>query len=278
MNYRGKTALVTGASAGIGAAFAEALAARGARLVLTARRADRLHAIAAELQARFGVSARAVPADLARADAPDLLLAELARQGIEIDILVNNAGYGLPGRFLGAEWPAHRDFLEVMVSSYVHLARLVLPGMAARDWGRVVQVASVAGLVPGSAGHTLYGASKAFLVSFTQSLAAEFEGTGVKASALCPGFTYSEFHDVNGTRGLVARLPRFMFMEAAPVAERALAAVERGAVVCVPGAWNQFVVGMMKVLPRTWASAAVKRQSARFRNTEEASLRPRSPS
>lgn len=268
MIYKGKWALVTGASAGIGAQFAKSLAAKGANVALTARRADKLAALADELRQGFRVETRVIAADLADPKAPEEIFAALGKDAISIDILVNNAGYGLPGTYLGSEWRAHRDFVEVMVTSYAHLVRLALPGMRKRNWGRIIQVASVAGLVPGSAGHTMYGASKAFIVSFSQSLASECAASGVKVSTLCPGFTYSEFHDANGTRGLVSRLPKYMFMAAGPVVEGAIGAVERGHVVYVPGAWNKFVVGVVKALPRPWAAALVAQQSARFRKDD----------
>lgn len=265
MIYRGKWALVTGASAGIGAAFARALAAKGANVVLVARRRDRLEALAAELSRDHAVETRIFAADLAKPGAPDDIDRALRAEGIGVDILINNAGFGLAGYYLDSDWTAHRDFIELMVTSYAHFVRLFLPGMTERGYGRIVQVASLAGLVPGSAGHTLYGPVKAFLVSFSQSLAAECEGTGVNASALCPGFTYSEFHDVNGVRGIVSKLPKYMFMEAEPVVEGALRAVESGHVVYVPGLWNKWVAWLMKALPRAWAAEAVKKQSARFR-------------
>lgn len=268
MNYRSRWALVTGASAGIGAAFARSLAAKGANVALLARRKERLDALAGELRAAHGVETLAIAADLSRSDAPEQAFAALAARGAHVDILVNNAGYGLPGYMQANSWAEHRAFLEVMVTSYAHFISLALPGMRERGWGRIIQVASVAGLVPGSAGHTMYGASKAFLVSFSQSLAAENEETGVKVSAVCPGFTYSEFHDVNATRPLVRQLPKYMFMQAEPVVEGAIRAVESGPVVYVPGAWNKFVVWLSRALPRPWAAAMVKRQSARFRRSE----------
>lgn len=269
MDYRNRYALITGASAGIGAAFARAYARRGANLVLVARRRDRLDDLARELAPEYGVDVRSIAADLADPDAPQAIADRLQADGVHIDILVNNAGYGLPGYFEDSDWPAHRAFLELMVTSYAHLTRLLLPAMLERKYGRIIQVASVAGLVPGSAGHTMYGPAKAFLVSFAQSLNAEGEARGVHASALCPGFTYSEFHDVNNTRGLVSQLPKYMFMAAEPVVEGAIDAVERGHVVYVPGAWNKFVVWLMKALPRPWAAAMVRRQSARFRRRVE---------
>jgi hypothetical protein len=270
MIYKGKWALVTGASAGIGAQFARSLAAKGANVVLTARRTDKLAALADELRKAYGVETRVIAADLADPKAPQAIFDALGKDGVGVDILINNAGYGLPGTYLASDWSTHRDFIEVMVTSYAHLVRLALPGMRKRGFGRIIQVASVAGLVPGSAGHTMYGASKAFLVSFSQSLANECVGVDIKVSALCPGFTYSEFHDANGTRGLVSQLPKYMFMDAEPVVEGAIAAVERRHVVYVPGAWNKFVVGLMKALPRPWGAAMVARQSARFRRADAA--------
>lgn len=265
MSFKGKWALVTGASAGIGEAFADALAARGANLILTARRLDRLEALAARLKAAHGVETLIIPADLAQPDAPEAIAARIRAEGKTVDVLVNNAGYGQSGHFQEVAWGVHRDFIELMVTSYAHLARIFLPAMQARGYGRIVNVASVAGLVPGAAGHTLYGAVKAFLVSFSQSLAAENIGSDIKVSALCPGFTDSEFHDVNNTRGLISALPRYMFMRARPVAEASLDAVERGHVVFVPGLWNKFVITLMRLLPRPWGAALVLRQSQKFR-------------
>lgn len=265
MNYSGKTALITGASAGIGATFARSYAAKGANLILVARREDRLRELAAELEQKHGVRARFIAADLADPLAPERVFDKVQTEGGVVDILVNNAGYGLPGAYTENDWATHRSFLELMVNSYAQMTRHFLPGMLERNYGRIIQVASLAGLVPGSAGHTLYGPSKAFLVSFAQSLAAEGAGSGVKSSALCPGFTYSEFHDVNSTRGLVSQLPKYMFLEAEPVVEGAIDAVERGRAVYVPGAWNKFVAWLSRTLPRPMSENMVKNQSKRFR-------------
>lgn len=269
MSFNGKWALVTGASAGIGEAFADALGERGANLVLVARRTDRLNAIADRLRATHGVETLVIGADLAKPEAPGRIAGEVAQAGAQVDILINNAGYGQSGHFEEVDWIVHRDFIELMTTSYAHLVHVFLPGMQARGYGRIVNVASVAGLIPGAAGHTLYGAVKAFLVSFSQSLAAENAGSNVKVSALCPGFTDSEFHDVNKTRGLIKALPRYMFMEARPVAEGALDAVERGHVVFVPGLWNKFVITLIRLLPRPWGAALVLRQSQKFRRRLE---------
>ncbi len=265
MKYNGKWALITGGSAGIGAAFARSLAAKGADIVLVARREDRLRALASELEAAYGVKTKTIAADLADPAAPQRIFDALKADGVAVDILVNNAGFGLPGLYTEHDWATHRAFLELMLVSYAQMTRLFLPGMLTRKFGRIIQVASLAGLVPGSAGHTLYAPSKAFLISFAQSLAAEGASAGVHATALCPGFTYSEFHDVNATRGLVSQLPKYMFMQAEPVVEGAVAAVERGTAVYVPGPWNKFVAWLSRTLPRSWAEQMVKNQSKRFR-------------
>jgi hypothetical protein len=264
-DYRGKWALVTGASAGIGAVFARSLAARGANVALVARRLDRLQDLAAEIR-KSGVAALPIASDLAQKDAPDRIFAETQSAGADISILINNAGYGLPGHYLESDWPTHRAFLELMVVSYAHLVRTYLPAMQANKWGRIINVASLAGLVPGSAGHTMYGASKAFLVSFSQSLAAENKDKGVRVSALCPGFTLSEFHDVNGTRALINQLPGYMIMKPEPVVEGAFEALEKGVAVYVPGPWNKFAAGLARLLPRPMAEQMVASNARRFRH------------
>ncbi|MGH8323840.1 MAG: SDR family NAD(P)-dependent oxidoreductase, partial [Steroidobacteraceae bacterium] len=157
-------ALVTGASAGIGAAFARELAARGCALVLTARRLDRLETLAAELIARHGTRVECIAADLADPNAPETLCAEISSRGIDIDILVNNAGIGVPGSFLAPAWKSHADFIQVLMTAPCELVYRLLPGMQQRGFGRILNIASLAGHIPGSAGHTLYGASKAFLI------------------------------------------------------------------------------------------------------------------
>ncbi len=268
MNYKGKWALVTGASAGIGEAFAIALAERGASVVMTARRGERLNRLAAKIRENYRVEVVVVEADLSEPDAPERIEAAIRTGGGRVDILINNAGYGLAGHFQQATWEDHRAFLEVMVVACAHLARLFVPSMQERGYGRIINVASLAGLVPGAAGHTMYGAAKAFLVSFSQSLAAENEANGVKVSALCPGFTYSEFHDVNQTRALVSALPSFMFMESRTLVESALQALEAGRVVHVPGRWNKFVAWFTKALPRGAAASLVASQTKKFRRAE----------
>lgn len=242
-------ALVTGASAGIGLAFAELLADRGHDLVLVARRRDRLETAATSLGSR-GAATHVVGADLAQADASRRVADEtLARFG-RIDVLVNNAGYGIASRFLATPWDEHRAFVEVLVVSVLELTHRLLPTMVARGSGRIINVASVAAFAPETAG-SLYSAAKRFVVSFTRSLSLELEGTGVSATAVCPGFTYSEFHDVMGNRAHMNTLPGWLWMRPDDVARRGLDAAERGTTVVVPGAVNKAIVAVCGVLPHS---------------------------
>ena len=261
-----RLALVTGASAGIGAAFARIFASHGYDVALTARRQDRLDALAEEIRLRYGVETLTVAADLSEPAAPGQILDHLAAHGRTADVLVNNAGYGLGGSYADTSWADQAAFIQVMVTAPCELAHRLLPGMLQRRFGRVVNVASLAGLIPGSAGHTLYAATKAFLIKFSQSLHLEGAADGVHVTALCPGMTYSEFHDANGTRAQVtAQVPAWLWMGADEVAAAGYEAVEANRAVCVPGAPNKTVAALAKALPEDWALALMASQSARFR-------------
>lgn len=263
----GRTALVTGASSGIGQAFAEELAGRGYVVVLTARRRERLETLAADLRSRHGVETHVLPEDLADAAAPARLVEAIRARGLTIDVLVNNAGYGVPGSYAKSDWVAQRDALQVMVVAVAELTHRLLPDMIARRWGRIVNVASLAGLLPGIAGHTLYGASKALLVRYSESLALEAAGQGVHVTAVCPGFTVSEFHDVAGTRQQVSRLPRFMWRDAGTVAREGYEAVMRGVPVFVNGRVNRTIAWLARVLPQSLVSTLLRRSAGTFRKT-----------
>lgn len=259
--------LVTGASSGIGAAFARQLAALGHDLVLTARRADRLEALAAELREQHAAQVIVLPRDLADPATPRALCDELDRRGLQVDWLVNNAGYGVPGTFVANDWTTHADFLQVLLTAPTELAWRMLPGMRQRGHGRIINVASLAGHVPGPAGHTLYAASKAYLIKFSQSLALENRAAGVNVCALCPGFTWSEFHDITGTRDKMNRLPGFMWLSAEEVVRQGLAAVERGDAVYIPGRVNRTIKTLVHLLPDRLALWLSARESKRYRNT-----------
>ena len=261
-----KLALVTGASAGIGSAFARVLASHGYDLALTARRTDRLDALAEEVRLRHGVEVLTVSADLAEPEAPGHILDHLTAHGRIVDALINNAGYGLPGAYADTRWADQQAFLQVMVTAPCELTHRVLPSMQQKRFGRIVNVASLAGLVPGAAGHTLYGAAKSLMVRFSQSLHLENAAEGVHVSALCPGFTYSEFHDVNGSRAMVnAATPSWMWLGADEVAAAGYEAVEANRPICVPGAPNKTIAALVKLIPDDWALALMASQGPRFR-------------
>ncbi|MDZ4828785.1 MAG: SDR family oxidoreductase [Phycisphaerae bacterium] len=240
-------ALVTGASAGIGLAFAELLADRGHDVVLVARRRDRLAEAAKAIEAR-GARAHVICADLADPASSGRVAREALARCSRVDVLVNNAGYGLATKFVETPWEQHRAFLEVLLVSVTELTHRLLPSMLARRSGRVIQIASVAAYAPESAG-SLYSPTKRFMVSFTRALALELKGSGVTTTAVCPGFTYSEFHDVMGNRAAMNRLPAWMWKDAASVARIGLDAADRGRTIVVPGAVNQAIAALCAVVP-----------------------------
>ena len=259
------TALVTGASAGIGKAFADVFARYGFNLILTARREDRLREIAQDLAKRHGVQVETIAADLADPAAPARLIGEIKSRGLKVDALINNAGYAVPGRFVASKWQDQHDFIQVLMTAPCELAHLVLPDMVARKRGYIINIASLAGLVPGSAGHTLYGASKSFMIQFSRSLHMEAEPLGVHVTAVCPGFTYSEFHDVTGTRAQVSRMPKLMWMTAEAVAEEGYQAVMRNKPVHVNGRVNKGIAVLAKYLPDSLALSIMKARSGSIR-------------
>ena len=262
-------ALVTGASAGIGAEFCRQLAGKGYRLVLVARRVDKLQTVADELQKSHATESLIITADLSKRDACQAIVERLEQENINIEYLVNNAGYGLPGSFHVPRWKEHADFIQVMMTAVCELTWRLLPGMRERGCGFIVNVASVAGLVAPSAGHTLYGASKSFLIKFSEALALENEETGVKVCALCPGFTYSEFHDVNGTREMISKLPSYLWLDARDVVADTVMAMSAKEVkpVIIPGRQYKAIVFANRHLP--WlAEILTKRNARHFRITD----------
>jgi uncharacterized protein len=262
-----RTALITGASAGIGEAFADVFAAEGFDLVITARREDRLRALAARLERQHGVRVQIIVEDLADPEAPARLCGELASRGLIVDALVNNAGYGVTGVYTSSEWSRHADFLQVMVIAVAELTHRILPGMIDRGYGRIVNIASLAGLSPAPAGHTLYAASKAFVIKFSEALAGEVNKHGVLVTAVCPGFTLSEFHDVTGTRATVSRLPRFMWMDAPTVARQGFDAVMSGVPIYVNGRVNRTIATLVRFLPYRVLVIAARLTAGAYRKT-----------
>jgi short-subunit dehydrogenase len=255
-----KTALVTGASSGIGAAFAEGFASAGFNLVVTARREARLQAIAAQLRSSHGVRVEVIPCDLTAPGAASVLCAEIERRGLVVTALVNSAGCGAPGVFTTPAWEVHERMLQMMVVALSELTYRLLPGMIERRHGRIVNVASIAGLVPSGAG-TLYGAAKTYVVSFSRSLAREVAGHGIHVTAVCPGLTQTEFHATPPLRDTVKGMPRWMWMDAHTVARQGFDAVMNGHTVYVNGSVNRALVAFFRHVPQSLVRAV--RRAAR---------------
>lgn len=265
MKDKNKTVLITGASAGIGVAFAEVFAKNQWDLVLTARRGDRLKEHAEKLSSQYGCGVTVIQADLANADAPQQIFDRLEKDKIQLHGLVNNAGYGVPGYYATTPWSQQQDFIQVLVTAVAHLCHLVLPQMIEQGYGRIINVSSINGLLPCSPGQTLYAGAKSFVVALSQTLQAEAGNKGVHVSALCPGLTYTEFHDVTGTRKMVNRVPKSQWSTAEEVAEAGYQAVMRGDLVCVPGRSSKMAALASKWLPRKLMVKMMTEQSKKIR-------------
>jgi short-subunit dehydrogenase len=244
--------LITGASAGLGVEFARACAARGERLVLVARRRDRLDALAAEL------GGEAIAADLAEPGAPERLIAEVRRRGLSVETLINNAGFGLAGRF--AELPLERqtEMIELNVRALTELCHLVLPDMRARGAGAILNVASTAAFQAGPY-MAVYYASKAYVLSFTEALHQEHKASGIRVTALCPGPTRTEFFAVAGAAD--GRLAR-MATDPVAVVRAGLDGLATNKAIVIPGAVNKATALSNRFLPRALMRRIVARIKA----------------
>jgi len=260
-----KWALITGASAGIGAHFAHQLAARGWSLLLIARREEQLKTIQKKITDTHSVSCHYLVCDLSENNANNMVYNYCVDNNIEISMLVNNAGYGVPGDFDAVDWQTHKDMLQVMLISLVELSHLFYPSMKSKKYGRIINVASLAGLAPSTAGHTLYGAVKSFVIRFSHSLHLEAKDHGVHVTALCPGFTYTEFHDVNGTRSMVSTMSKKMWMSADDVVLQGINAVEKNQAIYINGWRNKAIATAVKVLPDGLLRFLMKGSMAKYR-------------
>jgi len=267
LNETSRTALITGGSSGIGAAFADVFAKHGFNLVIAARREDRLREVAARIEGATGRRVQVIASDLGRREAPAELCREIAARGLTIDALVNNAGYGVPGTLLASPWERHEAMLQVMIGSMTELTYRLLPGMLERRYGRIINVASLAGLVPAPAGHTLYAATKAFAIKFSEALAHEGRPHGVHVTAVCPGFTLSEFHDVTGTRAQVSKLPSWMWMDSPTVARQGFDANMKGIPIYINGRANRAIESFVRHLPQPVVMWAGRRLGRSYRKT-----------
>jgi uncharacterized protein len=245
-------ALVTGASAGLGEEFARQLTAMGKRLVLVARRKERLDALAAELG-----NARVVATDLSQPGAAAGLMADIANREETVELLVNNAGFGLAGRFAELDEARQREMINLNCGALTELAHAVLPGMIDRNSGGILNVASTAAFQPGP-GMTVYFASKAFVLSFSEALHDEVKRHGVRVSCLCPGPTRTEFRSVSGfdPKGRLGKISA----DSQSVVRAGLRGLEHNRAVVVPGVANKIIAQVHRVFPR-----AVMRRAARMR-------------
>lgn len=239
------TALITGASSGIGKAFAGSLAQRGYDLILVARRRELLESLADELSSAHGIHAEVLTADLALEE--DMIrVAQRIEANDEVSMLVNNAGFDVDSPFAKSDIERELDMVRVHDMATMRLTRAALPGMIARRRGAVINVSSIGAFFP-LPDHAIYDASKAFLLSFTETLQVELAGSGVRAQVLCPGFTHTSFHAVSQMN--ISAIPGRMWMEPDEVVEESLRALDRGKVVVIPGRRNR-LLALFSKLPR----------------------------
>jgi hypothetical protein len=247
------TALVTGATAGLGLSFSRRLAQDGFGLVLVARDAERLDSVAGDLRARYGVEVEPLPADLTTDKGCAVVAERLTEDTRPVDLLVNNAGFGLAHPFLQNPVEEEERLLSLLVTAVLRLTHAAVPGMLARRRGAVVNVSSVGGFVP----RGTYGAAKAWVTSFSVSLARDVRPDGVRVMALCPGFVRTEFHQ---RKGWSPSVPDLMWLDADRVVAEALRDLRRGVVVCVPSRRYRALVAVARFAPRSVVSRITARR------------------
>jgi short-subunit dehydrogenase len=246
------TALITGASSGLGADFARQLAERGCNLVLTARRADRLQALQAEITAQHKVTVECISLDLLEPGAPQRLFDQLQAQGKSVDVLINNAGRGLFGEFIDSPWDSLHLMLEIDMVALTHLTHLFLPAMAARRRGYVLWVASVGAFQP-TPTYAAYSAAKSYVLSFGEALHYELRHSGVHCTVLCPGVTRTEFLDVTGQRTTFYQ--RLTMMESERVVRIGIEALLKNRSSVVAGWFNTLMAFGTRFFPRQFNTA-----------------------
>jgi hypothetical protein len=254
-----RTVLITGASSGIGEAFAEAYAKQGLDLVLVARSKDKLDAIAARLvKAYSGRRVEVITADLSQPQPGAALLKEVKARGLEVDVLVNNAGFGFAANFDQDEDARQREMISLNVLAVVDLAQTFLPAMLERGAGAIINIASVAGFQP-TPFMTVYGATKAFVLSFSEGLWAEYRGRGIAVIAVCPGPVNTGFFEATGNASLRKAIPSGSMLSAEAVVESTLKALGQGKSFVVPGFAMKLVSLMPRFMPRGLVARAVAR-------------------
>ena len=254
--YSPKTALITGASSGIGLELAHLFARDGYRLVLLARNRNTLRQIGDDLQSRYSVTVRIAPKDLAHPATPAELYQELQESGIVLDVLVNNAGFGVAGPFQNTDWNQEAEMMQVNMVAATQLVKLFLPQIRARE-GKIMNVASTAAFQPGPF-MSVYYASKAYLLSFSEALAEEMEGTGVTITCLCPGPVKTNFQRRAYLEG-TAMLNSPMLVDVRDVARIGYEGMKQGKRLVIPGWKNRLGVEMLRISPRTMVTKVVRK-------------------
>ena len=241
-------ALITGASAGLGTEFARQLASKGKDLILVARRTEPMEKLARELVEDYNVAVDVIQADLSDPSATSKLFADVGARGLQVDYLINNAGSVGPDLLADRDWPEQQKYIELMMTSVAGMCHHFIPPMQERGFGRVLNVASVAAFGT-SAGNITYCATKAFLKSFSEGLAIELEGTGIRVQALCPGYTRTEIHERASMS--TAKTPESWWLTAEEVVEHSYRGLARGQIVCVPGMRYRIITALAPLFPAT---------------------------
>lgn len=256
-----KLALITGASSGIGEAFARLAASKGYDLALVARRETRLQELAGQLK---DVTSYIWPVDLCANNAHADIVERIVGAGRTVDVLVNNAGYSIPPAFAVTPLADQLKYIELAIAGPVALTHYCVQGMLKKRWGRIINISSITAFSTGGKGHTLYPASKSFVVKFSQSLNAEIAEKGVHVTAVCPGFVDTEFQQANNMADKMASTPKYLMQTAREVAEEAWRRNDRGVEVVVPGFLPKIAATAMKIIPEQITTPLTRRAAAKY--------------
>jgi len=266
--FKGKTALITGAASGIGAAFSRKFADEGANLVLLDINAGDLHLIEKELGVNPGISVKSLVVDLSDQGSVQDIVNWLDRSGLAVDILVCNAGYSIAKNFEDVSWDVHGRILQTMSIGVAHLAHSLLPGMLKRGYGWMLFVSSVSAYGPGTPTNTLYESVKAFVLKFSESLFFELKEKNIHVTAVCPGYTRTRHHDVEGLMDMKEKIPGFFWLEPSFVAAEGVKALKKGKPVVITGFLYKLIVFLLRLVPMSvFLHTTTLRQKIRWRNT-----------